>query len=132
MESEHEDTFHAVADAVVSGKDPEILKHGPVAPPMSYQIPVRDKITGIAFRVEEAITRPMLKTVTAQHEVVDNRLSAIRKLFIGRIVKNFVNSSETIAHITVAVTDKSGLIIPTTTLVKLKQRKYTDKRENIL
>lgn len=76
MELEREDTSYAIADDIVLKEQPKNFERSFVVPPMSNQILVRDKITRIPFHIEAAMTRMVLEAVMAQHEEVDNRLSA--------------------------------------------------------
>lgn len=76
MEREREDTFRVVADAVVSEEQPSTYEKDPVAPPTSDEILAQDAITGIQFHVGKAMTKLVLKTLTAHPKAVDNRLSA--------------------------------------------------------
>lgn len=55
VEQERENTFHIVADIVVSEEKPVTFEQAPVAPPTSDLIVVHRKITGILYRVEEAM-----------------------------------------------------------------------------
>lgn len=55
-------------------------------PPTSGQIIMCDVITGISFHVEEAMTKLVFETVTAQHKRVANCLLVALKPLIEHIV----------------------------------------------
>lgn len=57
MEPECEDTFHAVANALISEEQPADLKNRSVAPPARDQLLMRVAITRIPFHLEEAMIK---------------------------------------------------------------------------
>lgn len=114
------DTFHTVANAVVSNDKPVAFEQGLVAPPTSDQFLVSDGITGIPFYVGEAMKLLVLETVTVQHKRVDNRLSTSLEYLIEQIIRKEVSSPQAIAQITESVIDNPRFIAPTATLDKSK------------
>lgn len=64
LEPEREETLRAVANAIVSEKNPANFEHGSMVPPTSDQIIVRDAIADIPLHAEEAIARLVLKAIT--------------------------------------------------------------------
>lgn len=121
-EQEREDTFHTVADANVTEEKHATFKPEPDLPSTSEHILVLDEITGNAFHVEEAMTELVLKTITAQKNRADNRLSAVMESSVDRIFREVVSSPRTAAQVTEAVKENHRLIAPMIFFVKLEQR----------
>lgn len=90
----------------------------PVASLRRNEIHVRSVITGMRFNVEEARTKLVLKTLTAQQYGVDSRLSAILELLIKHFVRELMRSPRTIIVVTKAFIDNPGFIAPTAAIVK--------------
>lgn len=65
MEQDHKDTFHEVANAVISEEKPVSFEQGLAALLLHVQIFVRNAITGILLHVEEAMAKFELGTLTA-------------------------------------------------------------------
>lgn len=131
LEPEREDTFHAVADAVSSNKRQPNYEHGPGVLPTSQQSLVCNAKADILFHVREAMAKLLLKTVTAQHKEVNNRLSATVELLIGRMIKKLLSSPVTICHIAEAIIDNPKIFVPTAAFLKSGQRNYTNEKPKI-
>lgn len=123
--------YTTVFDAILSKKQAASVARDEVKPATSEQIDLRDATTGIWYHVEEALSKLVLEALTARHKGVDNRLSAVLKSLMERIVKKIVNSPETVSQIEEAVIDNPGFFALTTAIVNSKQRECTEGRSKL-
>lgn len=119
MEREREDVFYSLADSVVSEEKLGTFEQEPFVPQTGNPILIRDGNTRISSQVEEAMTKLVLSTITAQHERGDKHLSAALETFNERPVRKVVSSTGTNAQVTEAVLNDPRLIASTGTLVKI-------------
>lgn len=92
---------------------------------------MRDAITDISLHVEEARTKLLLETVTAQYKGVDSDLLAVLESLIDHIVKRVLISPRIIAEVTGAVIYSAVFVTIASVLVKLEEGKRTDDKLRI-
>lgn len=121
IERAHEDTFHAVGDAVIAKEKPSAFKEISVVTPANGEILVRDVITGNTFHVGEAKKKLVLEALTAQQKEVDNRLSANLHSLIECILrKRWRGHQKLSTKVSKAVIDNPRFTAPASAPVKLK------------
>lgn len=131
MERKHEHTFHTAADAIVSAEEPATFEQRSIALPARDEIVMRGARIDIRFAVEEAMTKFVLKTLTAKHKRVKERLSAALESSIECIVRKIVSLPQAAAEVTKAAIDNTEVIAPNAAFVKSKERKCTDQKAKI-